>query len=129
MRGQCLESSGYDLQRDQVTVALEGLVRRLPAVRPGQVEPRGLRRVRAALGVEGAARDAQNKINEDTRPDARASTEGAISVYPTVVPSVPVVSGKKLSGTQKQQAPVDGSQINEVPPEDLVSQQGFGERQ
>jgi hypothetical protein len=76
-----------------------------------------------------ACGNAQHKISEDTLPDARASTEGAISAYPTVVPSVPVVSGKKLSGTQKQQAPVEDNPINQVPPEDLVSQQGFGERQ
>ena len=61
-----------------------------------------------------ACGNADHKVSQDTRPDPRASTEGAQVEYP-----VPVDSGS-LNGTA---SPADG-----IPPEDLVSQQGFGER-
>lgn len=95
--------------RRRLAVSLAGLVA-VPAV------------LLAACG------NADQKITHDDRPDARASTDGAIQVYPAPATSVPVVSGKPLSGTDKQQRPADDNPINQVPPEDQVSQQGFGER-
>jgi hypothetical protein len=68
----------------------------------------------ASAVLLGACGNADHKVSEDTRPDPRASTQGAAPVYP-----VPVESGS-LNGTQ---APASG-----IPPEDEVSQQGFGEK-
>jgi len=75
-----------------------------------------------------ACGNAGQKTSQDNRPDARSSTNGARVEYPEPVGSIPipVVSGTPLSGINKQQAPA-GDQYNQIPPEDLVSQQGFGE--
>ena len=82
----------------------------------------GRRRLAASLAGLAAATavllaacgNADHKVSQDTRPDPRASTEGVQSAYP-----VPVDSGS-LAGTA---SPADG-----IPPENLVSQAGFGER-
>ncbi len=59
-----------------------------------------------------ACGNAQHKISQDNRPDPRASTEGVQSALPAPVPSDSVLD-----------SPFDG-----VPPENLVSQAGFGKR-
>lgn len=68
----------------------------------------------ASAVMLAACGDADHKVSKDTRPDPRASTAGALSAYPT-----PVDSGS-LNGT--------ASPANGIPPENLVSQQGFGRR-
>jgi hypothetical protein len=83
----------------------------------------GRRRLAVSLGglAAGAAillaacGNADHKVSQDTRPDPTASTNGAASQYPEPV------GPASLNGTA---SPV-GTQ---PPPEDLVSQQGFGER-
>jgi hypothetical protein len=59
-----------------------------------------------------ACGNADHKISQDNRPDPRASTQGARSALPTPLPSDPSLD-----------APNDG-----IPPEDQVSQAGFGKR-
>ncbi len=59
-----------------------------------------------------ACGNAEHKVAKDTRPDARASTEGAQPALPQ-----PVASDSPLA-----------SPANGIPPEDLVSQAGFGKR-
>ncbi len=71
----------------------------------------------AGLGVASAillaaCGNADNKVTGDTRPDPRASTQGAAPVYPGPV------GPQYLNGT--------AAPATEVPPEDAVSQQGFG---
>jgi hypothetical protein len=73
----------------------------------------------AGLGVASAVLlaacgNAEHKISEDTRPDPRASTQGAEPAYPAPV------GPRYLDGT--------ASPANSIPPEDFVSQQGFGEK-
>ncbi len=70
----------------------------------------GLAAVPALLLV--ACGNADHKVTNDNRPDPRASTEGARSQLPQ-----PVSTDSLLN------TPADS-----VPPEDLVSQQGFGKR-
>jgi hypothetical protein len=59
-----------------------------------------------------ACGNADRTVNNDNRPDPKASTEGAIVELPQ-----PVSTDSALN-----------SPANGIPPEDLVSQQGFGER-
>jgi len=59
-----------------------------------------------------ACGNADHKVAKDTRPDPRASTEGAQPALPQ-----PVTSDSQLV-----------SPANGIPPEDLVSQAGFGKR-
>ncbi len=77
-------------------------------------------RRRLAIGLAGVAAvpvlliacgNADHKVSEDNRPDPRASTAGVQSAYPAPVTDPAL------------QTPANG-----IPPEDLVSQQGFGER-
>jgi hypothetical protein len=69
----------------------------------------------ASAVLLAACGNADHKVADDTRPQARASTEGAQSAYPMPV------GPQYLNGT--------ASPANDgVPPEDQVSQQGFGER-
>lgn len=68
----------------------------------------------AAAVLLGACGNADHKVSDDTRPDPRASTEGAQPAYPAPIAS------DSLAGTA---SPADG-----IPPEDLVSQAGFGQR-
>jgi hypothetical protein len=70
----------------------------------------GLAAVPALLLV--ACGNADHKVTNDNRPDPRASTEGARSQLPQ-----PVSTDSLLN------TPGDS-----IPPEDLVSQQGFGQR-
>jgi hypothetical protein len=76
-----------------------------------------------------ACGNADHKVGSDTRPDPRASTEGVQSALPQPVSSVPAVGVTPLSGVDRQQRPDGLDPVNAVPPEDLVSQQGFGQRQ
>jgi hypothetical protein len=59
-----------------------------------------------------ACGNAEHKVGKDARPDARASTEGVQAALPE-----PVQTDSALP------SPADG-----IPPEDLVSQAGFGKR-
>ena len=59
-----------------------------------------------------ACGNADHKVAKDTRPDPRASTEGARTVLPAPVPS-----NSQLD-----------SPAGDIPPEDQVSQAGFGKR-
>ncbi|MCW2545683.1 MAG: hypothetical protein JWN96_143 [Mycobacterium sp.] len=85
-----------------------------------QLSIRGRRRIAVCLAGLVAAPalllvacgNADRTVNNDNRPDPKASTEGAIVELPQ-----PVGTDSALN------SPDDG-----IPPEDLVSQQGFGER-
>ncbi len=87
-----------------------------------QVSVQGRRRIAVSLVGLAAAPvvllaacgNAEHKINQDHGPDARASTAGVQSALPAPVPT---------------DSAVDSPPYNAVPPEDLVSQQGFGERE
>jgi hypothetical protein len=59
-----------------------------------------------------ACGNADHKVSQDTRPDPRASTEGVQTALPAPVPN-----------DSNLNSPNDG-----IPPEDLVSQAGFGKR-
>jgi hypothetical protein len=59
-----------------------------------------------------ACGDADHKVSRDNRPDPRASTQGVQSALPSPVPT-----------DSSLDAPNNG-----IPPEDLVSQAGFGKR-
>ncbi len=60
-----------------------------------------------------ACGNADHKVSQDTRPDARPSTVGVQPVFPSAVPTDPALNTLAPG----------------IPPEDLVSQQGFGARQ
>ena len=60
-----------------------------------------------------ACGNAEHKISQDNGPDARASTQGAQSALPVPVPNDPSLNSPPY---------------NQVPYEDLVSQQGVGKR-
>ncbi len=75
-----------------------------------------------------ACGNADHKVGNDTRPDPRAATEGAQTALPAPVSGVPAVEPTAISGVTQQQAPVEGDPAQAIPPEDLVSEQGFGER-
>ena len=85
-----------------------------------RVSPGGRRRI--AVGLAGLAAvpalllaacgNADHKVSQDTRPDPRASTEGVQSALPAPIPN-----------DSNLDSPYDG-----IPPEDQVSQQGFGKR-
>ena len=85
-----------------------------------QVSIRGRRRIAVSLAglaavpalLLAACGNADRTVNNDNRPDPKASTEGAIQELPQ-----PVSSDSDLS-----------SPANGIPPEDLVSLQGFGQR-
>jgi hypothetical protein len=64
----------------------------------------------AALLV--ACGNADHKVSKDERPDPRASTQGARSELPA-----PISTDSQLD-----------QPANPTPPENLVSQQGFGQR-
>jgi hypothetical protein len=86
-----------------------------------QVSVQGRRRIAVSLvGLAAvpvvllaACGNAEHKISQDNGPDARASTVGVQSALPAPVP------------TDSQ---LNSPPFNQVPPENLVSQQGFGER-
>jgi hypothetical protein len=88
-----------------------------------QLSNGGRRRLIASIAGLGAASavllaacgNADHKVSEDTRPNPRASTQGAAPAYPAPV------GPQYLNGTA---APASG-----IPPEDEVSQQGFGKKQ
>ena len=108
-----------------------------PQLSTGQLSIRGRRHLAAGLAgliavpvlLLAACGNADRKVANDPRPDPRASTAGAQSAYPQPIESGSVVKSTPLSGTEQQQAPVDPDPINAIPPEDLVSQAGIGERQ
>jgi hypothetical protein len=85
-----------------------------------QVSVRGRRRIAVTLAglaavpalLLAACGNADRTVTNDNRPDPKASTEGAIQELPQ-----PVSSDSALDTPD-----------NGIPPEDLVSQQGFGER-
>ena len=85
-----------------------------------QVSIRGRRRIAVSLAglaavpalLLAACGNADRTVNNDNRPDAKASTEGAIQELPQ-----PVSTDSSLSTPD-----------NGIPPEDLVSQQGYGQR-
>jgi hypothetical protein len=85
-----------------------------------QLSIRGRRRIAVSLAGLAAAPvlllvacgNADRTVNNDNRPDPKASTEGAIVQLPVPVGTDPALNTPN----------------NGIPPEDLVSQQGFGAR-
>jgi hypothetical protein len=85
-----------------------------------QLSIRGRRRIAVSLAGLAAAPalllvacgNADRTVTNDNRPDPRASTEGAIVQLPSPVPSDSALNTPN----------------NGIPPEDLVTEQGFGER-
>jgi hypothetical protein len=85
-----------------------------------QVSIRGRRRIAVSLAglaavpalLLAACGNADRTVTNDNRPDPKASTEGAIQELPQ-----PVASDSNAATPD-----------NGIPPEDLVSQQGFGRR-
>jgi hypothetical protein len=86
-----------------------------------QVSVQGRRRIAVSLvGLAAvpvvllaACGNAEHKIRDDNAPDPRASTVGVQSALPAPLPT---------------DSALNTAPFSQVPPEDLVSEQGFGRR-